>query len=334
MYYRLTQSGRMIVSVQTARILETSTQKMQKDFMRSTLEAQRRWLKTSLFYMVVIASTVRLSAAAKEAKPEPATPPASDDVLVWKKQGGPDKKSDEVENLAPAAKKGLQIKQVTKDKKGKVIKSRDVQLLDPKLFFTGEVYFAKLNERVRQKPTFVHFLISGTAKEKPEDGTIINIDGAIIGFKAKRDEVTGRGIARLVALKDMVNGERVWAPAGINVLLGPRDIVTGSPPLAARLDYAHRTWSLYTGDIILAEGLPLFSDNGHPTVSIRAGAGPGDMAIIKKFELHDNPGGRSAEFIRSTNGKIDAVRAFNEGHPSVRKFSKGHEVNKAGEPID
>lgn len=284
----------------------------------------RQIRRLSLVVSVFFLSTA--SGVAKDDKPQNDKPivakPATRTELVWKKRST-GSKTDEVVTMGVSSEKKIpKIIRTKRDEKGKAVAAREVLPLSPKLYYAGETYYAELDTEIRNKTKFLHFILSGTAKQNPGEGTIINIDGAILGFTAHRDEATGRGLARIVTL-DELDGNPVWVPVGVHVRLGPQDIITGSPPLAVRLDHKHNTWALFASNLLIAEGLPLFSEGATPTVSIRAGQAHGDMAVLKHFQVHDNPGGRDGKFLPSVNGKIDLEKAFEEGNPLVRRSGGG-----------
>lgn len=192
------------------------------------------------------------------------------------------------------------------------------RVLDAKAFFGGRAYAADLPGSLRGQATFVRFLLSGTAKADPESGTILNIDGAILGFRT----LAGTPEAVEVVTTDApAAGQRTWRPVGMALRIDARNGLTGSPPLAVRLDHATRTWTLYMQDLILAENLPLLTEPGAPRVTVQPGGGPGDLAILKELVLKE-PGHRPDNPIKAVNGRIDLAAEHQAGTPGVWMGSK------------
>ncbi len=186
----------------------------------------------------------------------------------------------------------------------------------PSMFLDDVTYHGELPAKVRQEVTCVHFALDATAHAEPEEGTLLNLDGAIVGFKAKRDERTGRGMAELVTMDVSAGGQPDWKGTGIYFMLGPQGSFTGAPKLCARIDHKNDTWALYYRDIVVRENLPLLATEAVPAISVRAGRA-GDAAVLLDLRVAKAPPERNPAYVRSVNGKVDLAQAHREGHPHV-----------------
>jgi hypothetical protein len=193
------------------------------------------------------------------------------------------------------------------------------RLLDPKIFFSSNVFGAELPAEIRQKGAYVRFLVQGTAKEDPELGTIFNIAGAILGYKARLNEGKTVG-ADLVAAVDFADGKRVWESVGVYMPVSLESKLTGNPPLCVKFDWAKNTWSMLVDDIVVREELPLYPEKGPDSVKIRAGSASGDIAMIKDISYSDHPSPRAGSPIRlNAAGKLDLEAALRAGLPGVHR---------------
>ena len=102
--------------------------------------------------------------------------------------------------------------------------------LDTKMFLDSDTYYGELPAKLRQEVSYVHFALDATAQSNPGEGTVLNIDGAIVGFRARRDEITGRGTAELVTMDVSADGKPEWKGTGIIFMLSPQRGFTGAPP--------------------------------------------------------------------------------------------------------
>ncbi len=258
--------------------------------------------------LTAFVSSVHLAAA----QPAPARNDPERPEIVWKKRGSDGRDlglatelNAVVPRLAAPARKP--------DKKDKPAKAGGKV---PGMFLDDITYHGELPAKLRQEVTFVHFALDATANAAPEDGTLLNLDGAIVGFKAKRDETTGRGIAELVTMDVSADGKPDWKGTGIYFMLGPQGTFTGAPKLCAKIDHKSDTWTLYYRDIILREDLPLLATEAAPTISVRAGQA-GDTAVFLDLKVASAPPTRNQAYVRSVNGRVDLARAHREGHPHV-----------------
>lgn len=232
--------------------------------------------------------------------------------VVWKKRGadgrdlGAASELNVVVTSPVAGQKGEKKDKPTRDG-GKV----------PGMFLDDVVYHGELPTKVRQGVTFIHFALDATANASPEDGTLINIDGAVLGYKATRDETTGRGTAELVTMDMTPDGKSDWKGTGYYFMLGPQGGFTGAPTLCVKVDSGNGTWTLYARDIIIRENLPLLTTEALPTISVRAGR-VGDAAVLLDLKVADAPPTRNPAYVKSLNGRVDLAKAHQEGHPNVR----------------
>jgi hypothetical protein len=105
-----------------------------------------------------------------------------------------------------------------------------------------------------------------------------------------------------------------------------QSMLSGSPPLAVKLNFAQDTWTAYMADIILAENLPLFADSEKPIVKLRAGTQRGSMALLKEFTLKE-PSHHSDSPVKTVDGRVDLAAEYAKGTPGVGLGSKS-----AGKP--
>jgi len=197
--------------------------------------------------------------------------------------------------------------------------TREVRAVDLKRFTGEKVHFAELDRNVREQPVHVSFLLSAVMRERPEEGTILNIDGAVIGFRHRAPQVEGEPAthAELVTMDIDPAGNTIWQPTRIYYPLGADPAFAGSPKMCVRLDHAARSWTLLFRDIVLAEDLPLFATGEQPVVSLRAGL-PGDTAWLKELKVRASPPGRPADALpMAANGRLDLAKAHAEGDRRV-----------------
>lgn len=178
----------------------------------------------------------------------------------------------------------------------------------------SSIYVADLPEAVRRELLFVDFSISGTAGSTADQGSIIDIDGAIIGFQLE-PEVNRAEVMVLVLGGD---DQPVWRKAGWGLPIDPNKQVTASPRMAVRLDYKNSRWALFANDVLVAGDLPLFSDKGAPTIRLKAGLLETDLLILKRIRIADKPSGRDKKFIPAgPDGRIDYAKARAENDPRL-----------------
>lgn len=193
-------------------------------------------------------------------------------------------------------------------------------------FFSGDTtYSTTLPEAVRDSSQFVHFIFSGTARPSPDEGTVLNFDGAWLGLIAKRDDSTDQGTAQVVVRDFDPKGALSWKPVGILFHLSPQqDAIIASPTLAIRFDHAAQSWSLYLKDVAMAENLPLLSDGPAPKLSVRAGLA-GDQARLIDLQIGDRPLARE-NAPSAVQGRTTLAAEFAAGNPKVRAFRGSLEI--------
>jgi hypothetical protein len=215
---------------------------------------------------------------------------------------------DDYSALSKHQPNGKPIKLQKKGGNGKLATAR---ALDPKLFFGARTYYTELGAAAHE--TSVRFLLNGSAKQDPEAGTLINIGGAVMGFILDADS----RLAQIVAVSDYKDGKRIWSNVGMAVPIESTSGLTGSVPLAVKLQPDTNSWSLFVQDILLAENLPLLSESSALVVKLRPGGSSGDMAILKDLAVkaparRDNP-------VKAIDGRIDLAAAYAAGVPNVQK---------------
>lgn len=238
--------------------------------------------------------------------------------LTWNKV-----KSDGTQELAP------ELQDKTPGKATVIRKNPDgsqristLNSIDLKTFQGQAVYRSELPSSVRKNVTFVNFRVSGTPGEKVEDGSVINIDGAILGFQARQPSSRQpyESIRAQLMVRDLSpDGNLTWRAVNWWMSIDPQKYITVSAPIGVKLDHATNTWALYHNDLLVAENLPLFYDEKKPTVSVRAGDGPSDILELKVFKVSDKPKGRNEDGqLPATDGKIDFAKAVRENDPRLK----------------
>lgn len=187
---------------------------------------------------------------------------------------------------------------------------------EKKLFRGSDAYSAELPAKLRDEVTYVHFSLEAMAKPDPAAGSILNIDGAFMGFRANRDDKTGRGTAELVTMDVDKDGNPAWQGTGIYFMLSPQRTMTIAPLLCAKIDPKAEIWTLYNRDVIVRENLPLLTTA--PTATLTTWAGKGDdTAQLREFKISSGPPARRGEYVPTINGRVDLAKAHRDGHPLV-----------------
>ncbi|MGH8016888.1 MAG: hypothetical protein ACREIA_01145 [Opitutaceae bacterium] len=203
---------------------------------------------------------------------------------------------------------------------------KPMRALDPKGFLGSEVYFAELDAKVRRAPAYIIFLLRGTMRAEPEQGTILNIDGAVMGFREQKKPARAAdqtpNLAELVTLDVDESGAQVWRGTGFHYSLHAEDPLSGGTKMCVRLDHAEKTWTLYFRDLIVAEGLPLFALSERPTVTIRAGLVPEDEAWVNDLRVVAKLPGRGPFGLPAENGRLDLKGARERGDPRLDRSER------------
>ena len=187
--------------------------------------------------------------------------------------------------------------------------------------FAGhQTEYLRLPGYVRAKPTFINFFIHATPAADPDNGTIVNVDGAIIGFQ-QVVATDGSGIlARIVVKSIDSHGKPVWQNSKIVLSLsagGPRAV---GVRLGVRLDPENSRWSLYLTDMNAADDIPLFAEQKDARLSIRAGLLDTDVVSISDLTVGPHPYFRSADYLPAdANGHLDVGSARKEHDPRVHQ---------------
>lgn len=205
----------------------------------------------------------------------------------------------------------------TKDGKGQDVEVK-VSPLQITTFRGTATYIAELPQRVRQKPTFVNFLLSATPGTTPQDGSIFNIDGAIFSFVEVPTSANQMPKARLMVQDVKPDGSILWRTVNWTVTMDA-EAMTVSPPMGVRIDYANKTWALYHYDLIIAEGLPLFVSAKKPTITVTPGRVVTDIALLKELRISGIPRSRPQNLaVPLKNGRIDIETAVKENDPRLK----------------
>lgn len=277
-----------------------------------------KFLLKSFLPWVVIA-TVALPLFALDTNQPISTVPAlrSGPGLTWKKVN-PDGSETVETQLADKPRRFVAV--ITVHKQDGTAVQIPKYALDVKNFRGSATYYARLPQTVRLKPTFVNFIISCTVGSKPDNGSVINVDGAIFGFQVTNVGSEKNPVYRAKAayMDTDANGKKVWKPLNYGISIQVDKGITGSPKLGVYLDYAHHSWAFYRSDILIKGNLPLFSEDGPPKISLRAGLLDTDVLALKDLEISNKPYSRPDFYLPVVNGKIDFAKAIRERDPRLR----------------
>jgi len=253
------------------------------------------------------------------AKDEAKSPATLNQPLKWHKVG----KDGRREELAKSPANGPKASAVFKKPDG----SAGTRQISPALRLTGDAYYvAELPDAVRSDPLFVDFSISGTAGSTPDQGSIINVDGAVIGFQLR----PGVDRADVMVLDIGSDGQPIWHKAGWGLPIDPTKHITASPRMAVRLDHKNVEWSLYANDVLVMGGLPLLAakDKGAPAITLKAGPVDSDTLVLKRIRIGVKPSGRGKEFLPAgPDGWIDFAKARTEN--DLRLGPVSHAITKS-----
>jgi hypothetical protein len=185
----------------------------------------------------------------------------------------------------------------------------------------GEVTFESvLPNDFRSNMNVVHFGLLATAHPEAEAGTVLNIDGAVVGLVGGKDSTKGGGIAQLVARVGIdKNGKAIWRPLGVLLQQSPVESFYATPLLAVKVDNVTRTWSLYMHDNLVRSNIPLAPQEGAPTIKIRAGT-RADSARLLSLAISNAPPLSPDGVVRSNGNKINLKDEYEKGNPTVKRF--------------
>jgi hypothetical protein len=188
----------------------------------------------------------------------------------------------------------------------------------PKDFINDDTYYGQLPAEVRGDSEFVHFILRATAREKADEGTVLDIDGAILGFTSVYDERSDRSRVELVAKSIGFDGKPQWIPLGMTFQVKPGQHVP-LPRLAVHLNHADGMWALQLNDLVIRSGLFLATDATVPTISVRAGK-VGDTARLLDLRIDRKAPLASARNLVVTNGRIDLKKEYESGNSRIKVF--------------
>jgi hypothetical protein len=176
----------------------------------------------------------------------------------------------------------------------------------------------KLPYAIRKKPTFINFLVHATPAPDPDSGTILNVDGAIIGFKAFNADNGSRILARIVVRNVDPDGKPYWQDSHAVLLFADKEGRALPVRLGVCLDSTNNSWSLYQTDFVIADNLPLFTSSGAPLLSVRPGLLDNDSVSIADLTTGGHPYYRLRQYLPAdTHGKLDIQTALRESDPRL-----------------
>lgn len=206
-----------------------------------------------------------------------------------------------------ASKPRPKLRRVRESKSGEK-QSFEVRALDVKDFRGANTYVADLPKRVRSEVTYVNMIFEATPSQNPDNGSLLDVDGARIGFKLMTQSANGSMLprAQLVVEVDNDDGVKEWKPVPLILAIDPEKNLSKSPEICVCLDHKHNTWSLYIKDIRLIEALPLAGNQDTPIIRVSAGAAATDAFRLKSLRLDDKPSARPKKlFAPAKDGRID-----------------------------
>jgi hypothetical protein len=170
------------------------------------------------------------------------------------------------------------------DRNGVLVPSADAATFEVRYFVGARRYVTELPAVLRDAPSHLEIAFSGTARATPEEGTVLNLDGAMVGFLRPVDRPGEMGLITL-AMRDLDGqGRPVWRATPIHLRSGPMDELVSSGPFTVELDHARGRWALFRNDEPLMRDLRLFTQGARPTAAITAGQ-EDDLAIMQSFSV-------------------------------------------------
>ena len=202
---------------------------------------------------------------------------------------------------------------------GKPTRTTSPYSVKPKDFINDDIYYGELPNQIRTDRDFAHFILHGTARDNPDDGTVLNIDGAVIGFLVRPNKnPDSEGYARLAVKTIGADGSTRWVPLNILLHLIPGQRIS-LPKLAVHFNRQTNTWALYLKDIIIQDKIPLLGTDDVPTISVRAGRF-GDTARLLDLKIAKAPPHRGQRTLKARDGRIDLKKEYEAGNSRVKAF--------------
>lgn len=169
------------------------------------------------------------------------------------------------------------------DDSGKII--GEAQAGAPLYVEHGRQLVSLLPKAIRTGHSYVEVAFSGVARDLPEHGTIMNIDGAIIGFSAKRNGEKS-GPAEMMVLDVNSEGKRFWRRTGYIFAFTSTDQLIESPRINVVFGAKAPTWALQVGGFTILESITLLDRADQPMALLTPGPGA-ERALINRLAVKE-----------------------------------------------
>lgn len=149
----------------------------------------------------------------------------------------------------------------------------------------GRQLVSLLPKTIRTGLSYVEVAFSGVARELPEHGTIMNIDGAVIGFSAKRNGEKS-GPAEMMVMDLNSEGKRFWRRTGYIFAFTSTDQLLESPRINVVFGVKAPTWTLQVGGFTILESIALLDRVDQPIAVLTPGPGA-ERALINRLAVRE-----------------------------------------------
>jgi hypothetical protein len=170
------------------------------------------------------------------------------------------------------------------DRAGTIVPGTTADTFEVRFFVGQRRYVTELPAILREAPSHVEIALSGTARRTPEEGTVFNLDGAVVGYLRIADAGGKSSAIELVGRDLDAQGRPIWRSLGITLPDRPPDELVSSGPFTIALDHARGLWSCYRGDQLIASDVHLFTQEQRPIAACTAGQ-EDDLAILQAFSI-------------------------------------------------
>ena len=267
--------------------------------------------------MLVLLGAACLLVSGTMAQP-PGTPSQGSSNFAWKKRSPDGKDLGE----APDVKGPLTVKVGTKGRKnadGSLAEIKDVFGQTTQQFTGADTYYCELDPAIRAKVTFVEVKIRPAVVQNADAGTILNIDGAVIGF-AQLANNQGPAAFELLIQDSGKDGKPTWVKTGLVYAINAQDHHPAPVRISVRLDHKNKVWALLLNNIVIDDFVALAGTESKPTFSICAGAG--QTVRLQGLTVLEGPPRGNGRF--TTEASLDLAQARRNGAKDV--FTNGETI--------
>jgi hypothetical protein len=173
------------------------------------------------------------------------------------------------------------------DPSGTIVPAAAAETFEVRFFVGRRRYVTELPTILREAPSHVEITFSGTARATPDEGTVFNLDGAVVGFLRATDESGNFPTIELVGRDLDAQNRQVWRRLGFTLANRAVDELVSSGTFTIALDHARGVWTCYRGDQPLAKDVHLFTQEPRPIAACTAGQ-EDDLAILQSFSVLPN----------------------------------------------